>query len=754
VSTPDRDDHRIGSIEASKGPPRGRPVPKHPGLDLPAVVFGSNPDVADAAAGDFAAHRSRLSSRIVSAREAPELDRVAGFGQAGAGGVGRVAGEPGGPIETTSGGGAAAHRLVILGGEEQRPSGFLRPEPVGRPRKARRGFQSSTFPAFEHALLDERPSGDHVVARSRSDLEVATGVRGGTDPRGGDAGDQRGVAAKGGIRGTHDPAGFRQSGLVSAVAEGEHGVVVAALLPFAASGQAQGGEDEGPDHENGRARGAHGTVWYEVMKLHDRIRGMLLRRPFREVAVDDQRRWRGATMLYVAAHLAKAIESTTDRPRIGVMLPTSGLFPAALLAAWRLGRTVVPLNYLLSPEDLAFVIEDAGLDAVVTVGPMLNFTGQLPDGVTAIKMEQLKVKGLPPRTKRRPMADDEPAVILYTSGTSGRPKGVILTSGNLSSNIDQIVEWVKFDRTDVMLGVLPQFHSFGLTVLTLLPLAVGCRSVYAARFMPKRVLQLAREHRPTVLVGIPSMFNALRLAKSATRDDLSSLRFTVAGGEPLPDAVSDGFFETFGIRICEGYGLTETAPCTNWCRPDEYRAHKVGMAMPGIEERIVGENGEILGPEQDGEVRIKGPNVMPGYFNRPEETAAAFDEDGFFRTGDMGRMDADGFLSITGRIKEMLIIGGENVFPREIEEVLDAHPSVRASAVIGAPDESRGEVALAFVELVDDATFDVTSLRSHCRDRLPQFKVPREIRRLEELPRNPTGKIMRRALGPDTSGVD
>ncbi|NCF38563.1 MAG: AMP-binding protein [Planctomycetia bacterium] len=167
----------------------------------------------------------------------------------------------------------------------------------------------------------------------------------------------------------------------------------------------------------------------------------------------------------------------------------------------------------------------------------------------------------------------------------------------------------------------------------------------------------------------------------------------------------------------------------------------------------MGENGDILGPEQDGEVRIKGPNVMPGYYNRPEETAAAFDEDGFFRTGDMGRMDADGFLSITGRIKEMLIIGGENVFPREIEEVLDAHPSVRASAVIGAPDESRGEVALAFVELVDDATFDVTSLRSHCRDRLPQFKVPREIRHLEELPRNPTGKIMRRALGPDTPGV-
>ncbi len=495
----------------------------------------------------------------------------------------------------------------------------------------------------------------------------------------------------------------------------------------------------------------HVPVWYEVMKLYDRIRRTLLRRPFFEIAIDDFRRWRGIGMLYAAAHLAKAIKATTDQPRIGVMLPTSGLFPIALLAAWRLGRTVVPLNYLLSKEDLAFVINDAGLDAVVTIGPMLDFAGPLPDHVKVIATEKIKYKGLPPRTRRVRMKDDEPAVILYTSGTSGRPKGVILTAGNLSANVDQIVEWVHFNRHDVMLGVLPQFHSFGLTVLTLMPLAVGCRSVYAAKFMPKKVLQLARKHKPTAMVGIPSMFNALRLAKSAKREDLASLRFTVAGGEPLSDAVSEGFLETFGIRICEGYGLTETAPCTNWCRPEEFRPHKVGKAMPRIEERIVGEDGSILGPEEDGEIRIKGPNVMPGYFNRPEETAAAFDEDGFFRTGDMGRMDADGFLSITGRIKEMLIIGGENVFPREIEEVLDKHPSVKSSAVIGVPDESRGEVALAFVELVDDATFDDTALRSHCREQLAQFKVPREIRCLKELPRNPTGKIVRRSLTPETS---
>jgi long-chain acyl-CoA synthetase len=312
---------------------------------------------------------------------------------------------------------------------------------------------------------------------------------------------------------------------------------------------------------------------------------------------------------------------------------------------------------------------------------------------------------------------------------------------------------VHFNKRDVMLGVLPQFHTFGLTVLTLLPLCLGCRVVYTAKFMPKRILELAREHQPTAFIGIPSMYNALRLAKSATREDFASLRFAVAGGEPLPDAVSDGFHEVFGVRICEGYGLTETAPVANVCLPHEYRPHSVGRPVPGVEERIVADDGRILGPGEEGEIRIKGPNVMPGYFKRPEETAAAFDDDGFLRTGDMGRMDADGFLSITGRIKEMLIIGGENVFPREIEEVLDRHPSVKSSAVIGLPDVSRGEVPLAFVELVEGAEFDETALRSHCRETLAQYKVPREIRLLAELPRNPTGKIMRRGLTPETAGI-
>ena len=483
--------------------------------------------------------------------------------------------------------------------------------------------------------------------------------------------------------------------------------------------------------------------------LGTRIRSNLLRSPRRVVVTDDQRAWTGLTLWLLAQNLRKAIRARSRSERIGVMLPTSGLFPAAVVAAWSEHRTVVPLNYLLSRDDLEYVARDAGLDAIVTVQPMLDLVGGMPEGIDAIRVEDIKMGAPPMRRSARPGAETL-AAVLYTSGTSGRPKGVMLTHGNLSANVEQVREWASFTRDDTLFGVLPQFHSFGMTVLTLMPLAVGCHVIYSARFVPKKVLGKIRTHRPTAMLGIPSMYNALRMQKSLCEDDVSSLRYIVSGAEPLSDAVFDGFKKKTGREITEGYGLTETAPVTNWCMPGDDRRGTVGRSLPRIETRIVGEDGATLGPNVDGEVRLRGPNVMKGYLNLPEETARAFDEDGFFRTGDMGRVDEDGFLSITGRIKEMLIIGGENVFPREIEEVLNSHPSVQESAVIGQPDPSRGETALAFVEIVEGCTFDDTQLRAHCRDGLAQFKVPREIRVIEQLPRNATGKIVRRKLSPET----
>jgi len=490
------------------------------------------------------------------------------------------------------------------------------------------------------------------------------------------------------------------------------------------------------------------------MELLSAIRRNLLLRPFRTVVIDDVRRWRGIDLMVVSWHIARAIEQSSRAERIGVLLPTSGAFPATAIAAWTLGRTLVPINFLLSRSDLEYVARDAGLDAVVTIGPMLDHIGGSIPGLAEIRLDRMKFKGIPPVRLGNPLQRDDVAVVLYTSGTSGRPKGVMLTGGNIGANVRQAAEWVDFGPSDRILGVLPQFHSFGLTVLTMLPLATGASAVYTARFVPRKLIELAKEHRPTALVAIPSMYNALRLLRDAGKDDLQSLRFAVSGGEPLPEAVYDGFHERFGIEINEGYGLTETAPVTNWCRPHEQRRKCVGRALPGIDQRIVGPDGKVLGPNEDGEVRMKGPNIMKGYLNLPDETAAVFDDSGYFKTGDMGRLDEKGFLSITGRIKEMLIIGGENVFPREIEEVLNRHESVKDSAVIGMHDSMRGEVALAFVELKEGATFDEAALKSWCRDHIAGFKVPRDIRLLKELPRNPTGKIMRRKLSADMASQE
>jgi len=242
------------------------------------------------------------------------------------------------------------------------------------------------------------------------------------------------------------------------------------------------------------------------------------------------------------------------------------------------------------------------------------------------------------------------------------------------------------------------------------------------------------------------MFNAILNTKSASAEDFASIRIALSGGEALPDAVYEGFKDKLGLTILEGYGLTETSPVTNLCRPEEQRRGSVGMPIIDVHERIVDENENDLPSGEDGEIRISGPNIMKGYYNLEEETALAFDSKGYFKTGDMGQLDEDGFLYITGRIKEMLIIGGENVFPREIEEVLTNHRDVIAAGVVGRSDASRGEVAVAFVELVEGATFDEQALRSWCRESIAPFKVPKSITALDELPRNPTGKIMRREL--------
>jgi len=502
------------------------------------------------------------------------------------------------------------------------------------------------------------------------------------------------------------------------------------------------------------------------MSMHWPIIRQAISTPHRTIVIDDVRQYTYAQLLAGAMVLADAIDTATSAKHVGVLLPASGAFPMAVLAGWIAGRVLVPLNFLLTIDELAYIIEDSDIDTILTVKPMLDFLRQahscdhpIPPGIKLIRIDQLNFRSWPTalRWPALPGADDL-AVILYSSGTTGKPKGIMLSHANLRSNVDAAVQHAQITDDDTFLGVLPPFHSFGLTALTLIPLRVGAKVVYTSRFIPKKIIQLIRDHQPEVLMAVPSMYGALLSVKDATAQDLSSVRCAISGGEPLPQDTFDAYQTRFNLRLLEGYGLTETSPITNWSTPQRCKPRSVGPALPGVNVIVVDENDKLLPPDQDGEILIAGPNVMKGYYKQDQLTQQVFVDlqapasantaslHRFFRTGDIGHLDDQGFLYITGRKKEMLIIGGENVFPREIEEVLNNAPSVRDSAVIGKTDGLRGQVPIGFVEIHEDHPFNATDLRSFCRQHLAGYKVPREIYQVDTLPRSPTGKILRRSL--------
>ncbi|MHC4092577.1 MAG: class I adenylate-forming enzyme family protein, partial [Planctomycetota bacterium] len=341
------------------------------------------------------------------------------------------------------------------------------------------------------------------------------------------------------------------------------------------------------------------------------------------------------------------------------------------------------------------------------------------------------------------------AVILYTSGTSAAPKGVELTYQNLYRNCEACIEAARMDRKQTFLNILPPFHVFGLTANVLVPVVLGA-SVYAIpRFQPAAALKAISEQRISIVMVIPSMYAAMLRTKSISDDALTSIHLAISGGEPLPESLAQGFEKRFGVKLHQGYGLTETSPVVSLCASHAYRDGSVGRVIPGFECRIADDQGRALPAGQDGEIQVRGPCVMKGYYRRPQETAAVIEAAGWFRTGDIGQLDEDGYLFVTGRKKEMMIVGGENVFPGEIEYVLTEHRAVAEAAVIGVADTSRGEVPVAFVTLSADARGEPVGeqeLRNFARRRLAGYKVPRRIRIADDLPRGPTGKVLKRKL--------
>jgi long-chain acyl-CoA synthetase len=462
--------------------------------------------------------------------------------------------------------------------------------------------------------------------------------------------------------------------------------------------------------------------------------------------IDDSGKFTYQQVAAMSAGLGVYLASQTSRDKIGLLLPAGVGFAASFYGTLLAGKSVVPINFLLGDREVAHVIKDSGIDTVVTI-PFL--AGRVKD--TPLKVIDLSLlpKTSPvavPEQFPSPKPDDM-AVLMYTSGTSALPKGVILSYGNLQSDVDAAIAHAKLEKGHKVLGVIPLFHSFGMTAMMLAPIQLGATIIYLARFSAVAALNAVREHGVSLMFGVPSMFGAIAHLKNASADDFKSIYAMISGAEPLPTALREGFKQRFGVTLYEGYGLTETSPVVTLNVPHDNRPGSVGRAVPGVEIKIVGDDGNPALAEQSGEIWLKGPMVMKGYHNLPKETAEALTSDGYFKTGDLGKVDADGYLHITGRKKELIIVAGEKAVPREIEDVLLKHPAVAEAAVVGKKDASRGEVVVAFVIAKEGQTIKPEELRDFARNQgLAQWKCPREITVVTDLPRSPTGKVLKRVL--------
>lgn len=432
---------------------------------------------------------------------------------------------------------------------------------------------------------------------------------------------------------------------------------------------------------------------------------------------------------------------------VGVFLPNGAGFFVAFLGIVSVPATCVPLNLLLTPEELARVLAHAQVETVLTARPLAE---RLPGGLPRVLcledlLPVLLSRAAEPPPIPSPPGPDDIAALIYTSGTTGEPKGVMLSHRNLTANVVGCERVLELDDHYVVLGVLPTFHCFALTVTVLLPLFVGARAVQVSRFSPGGLLKTVQRHRASVLPAVPGIFATLAQWPEADHYDLSALEICVSGAEPLPRAVFDAFAERFGRPLVQGYGLTECSPVVSVNPPSAPRPETVGLPLPGLEVKVLGGEGEA-DPGEVGEVVVRGPSVMVGYYRDPEATRAAIDPEGWLHTGDLGRFDEEGHLILCGRKKELIIVGGENVFPGEVEAVLAEHPAVNLAAVVGRKDPLHGEVPRAYVTLEPGRSVSEAELKRYCRRRLAPFKVPREIRLRESLPLGPTGKVLKRKL--------
>ncbi len=433
--------------------------------------------------------------------------------------------------------------------------------------------------------------------------------------------------------------------------------------------------------------------------------------------------------------------------RVAVWLKNCPPFVSTLFGIWRSGGVVVVINHFLKPDEIDFLLQDSGAKVVVSESAFVETQTALTSAHSQLRFLQVEEfprsapdASFPPSER----TENDLAALLYTSGTTGHPKGAMLTHGNFLHNVKSCLQCLEVEEHDRIIVLLPQFHSFMFTVGTLLPMLKGASIVLLKSLHPLRtVIDEIVRRRATILPAMPQFYRTLTQMPLPVS---LPLRLCISGGAPLPLEVLRDFDAKFPFPLVEGYGPTESSPVAT-VNPihGPRKAGSVGIPIPDVALSIRDEAGEELPIGQTGEICIKGGNVMLGYWNQPEETAKVL-RDGWLYTGDVGHRDSEGYYFITDRKKDMLLVNGINVYPREVEEVIYRFPGVKEAAVIGVPDSRRGEQPVAFVAANEGTVLEETALLRFVRTKLADYKVPRRITFLPSLPRNATGKILKTAL--------
>ena len=431
--------------------------------------------------------------------------------------------------------------------------------------------------------------------------------------------------------------------------------------------------------------------------------------------------------------------------RLGFFMPNRVEFIDLFLACVKLGVIVVPINVLYREREIGHIVTDAEPKAVVTTRELAAF---IPAGTVVWDVDELAsaATGQDRSGVRLAIDGDDPAAIVYTSGTTGRSKGAVLTHNNFAVNAVNLLACWRITSDDRYLSVLPLFHVHGLGNGVHAWLASGCRMRLVERFDIRRAQALFDEFQPTLFFGVPTIYvRLLELPDEQARSIGERMRLFVSGSAPLPVHILEAFRAKFSHTILERYGMSETLMNISNPYEGERRPGTVGFPMPGISVKLLDPQGQPVPDGVTGEVYVRGPNLCAGYWRRPDATAEAF-ADGWFCTGDLGERDSEGYYTLRGRRTELIISGGFNIYPREIEDVLLEQPGVREAVVCGVPDERRGELPVAYV--VTDASFDETTVAEACRQMLASFKVPRAFVRVDSLPRTALGKVQKHLLPP------